>query len=463
MDEFWVCQHCRSLNRAGTGRCYHCRQKFGTKPKEAAVIVRAAGVPTPAPFPPGAIGSSGAVAIGSPMGGPTGDDLPEYLSRPVALAPTPVRDFSAPAAQAKPERQLRRPSLTGWIRRRIARSLAARPSVPVWFVGYLAAGLLTVLLLDGALIVTTMTPVARTALQTGSLTSAWAQVDTGHQWTLEVMAVAFAVIGVLALLFFSVFLGLSTHNASGLGAETPFLTPYRAGTCWAAVLWTQARVAVGLLVPAALFALGYPLPGLIAALIAVELAQRSMDDPFGWLTNPSRHLPDLFTKLGISGSNSSLLGTAWSVCFRVANVLAIVVYAVPILALVAIAIAAVSSHADLLPWPSSGAGPFQLAIAAVVALLVLATSGAIGLLVPLSIELVERQRTRKTLVRVGTPRPWVARLGNVSAPAPGAGPTRYDPYERSDDQAPDQASLYSPSTTSSFPWEDEVSEEAPPD
>ena len=471
LDEFWVCQHCRSLNRAGTGRCYHCRQKLGSKPKEAETLVRGGPLPAPAAYPPGAIGSSGPVALGGPIGGsiggpkggPSDDDLPAYLSRPVALAPTPVRDFSAPAAQVRPARQFRRPSLTGWIRRRIAWSLATRPFVQIRFVGYLAAVLLTMVLLTGALIVTTVIPLARVGLQTGSFSAAWAQVGPGGGRTLESMAIAFAILGVLALLFFSILVGLSTHNAQGLGVETPRLTPYNAGTCWLALLWAQARIAVGLLVPACLFWLGYPLPGLIAALIAVEVAQRNLDDPFGWLTNPSSHLPDLFAKFGLSASNRSLLGTAWSICFRAANALAIVVYAMPILAFAISTIASISGRTDILVWPSSGTGPYQLAIAAVVALLILTTSVAIGLLVPISFELVERQRTRKTLVRVGRSRSWVSPPGYGSAPAPDSGSARYDPYEQNYEREPDQASLYSPSTTSSFPWEADSSEEAPPD
>ncbi len=468
MDEFWVCQHCRSLNRAGTGRCYHCHQKFGSKPKESAPIARPGGTPGPAPFLPGAIGA-GPAAVGGPGGGPSDDDVPAYYSRPVALAPTPVRDFSAPQAQPKPEPRFRLPSLTGWIRRRIAWSLATRAFVPVWFVGYLAAGLLTLLLVDGALIVTTLTPVARAALQTGSITLAWTQVDNGHQGLLEAMAIAFAVIGALALLFFSIFLGLSTHNAPGLGAATPYLTPYRAGTCWLAMLRTQARIAVGLLVPAALFWRGYALPGLIAALVAVELAQRNSEDPFGWLIDPARHLPDLFARLGVSGSSGSLVGTAWSICLRLANALAIVVYTLPVAAFTIITVATLAGRTDVLAWPSSGTGPFQLAIAALLVLLVLTTAVAVGLLVPISIELVDRQRTRRTLARVGRSRAWVPRPATAGAPAPSTSApaqssraARWDPYAQQDER-PDQASLNSPSTTSSFPWADEPSEDAPPD
>jgi hypothetical protein len=277
------------------------------------------------------------------------------------------------------------------------------------------------------------------------------------------MSVAFAVMGALALLFFSLLVGLSTHNATGLGASLPQLTPARAGTCWLALLWAQARIAVGLLVPAGFFWLGYPLPGLIAALIAIEVAQRNLEDPFGWLNAPAWHLPDLFAKLGLSASTSSVLGTIWSVCFRVANLTAIVVYTIPILAFTASSLANASGRTDLLVWPSSGTGPFQLAIAAAVAILILTTSVAIGLLVPISIELVERQKTRKTLVRVGRSRSWVTRPGDYSAPTPDSTSTRWDPYGRSYEDNPDQASLNSPSTTSSFPWEADESEGSPPE
>jgi hypothetical protein len=474
VDEFWVCQHCRSLNRAGTGRCYHCREKFGSKPKDAPQAIRKPGAPPPAaPYAPGSIGNSGPGGFGGPIGpggpaagaaaGGAAAEIPAYLSRPVALAPTPVRDFSAPQLEAKPERHFRLPSPRRWIGRRVAWSLARRQSVSVWFVGYVSAVLLTLLLLAGALIVTTLIPVGRVALQSGSITFAWTQIDSGHPTTLMGMAIAFVVIGLLTLVFFSLFLGLSTHNAPGLGAQTPFLTPYHAGACWWTVVWTQARIAVGLIVPGALLWLGYPLPGLIAALAAVEVAQRHMGEPFGWLLNPSRHVPDLLARLGVSGSSRSLIGTVWSVSFRVANLLALVVYALPLLAFLIAALASVSGHHEMLVWTSSGTGPFQLAIAALAVLLALSTSVAIGLLVPISLELVERQRTRRTLARVGRSRPWAGRPGDYSASTPGSGSTRWDPYSQSNEESEDQASLYSPSTTSSFPWEGAPSDDSPPD
>jgi hypothetical protein len=87
-------------------------------------------------------------------------------------------------------------------------------------------------------------------------------------------------------------------------------------------------------------------------------------------------------------------------------------------------VAAAAGQSDLLAWQSSGFGPVQLAIAAVAVPLVLATSGAIGLLVPISIEIVERQRTRRTMIRVGRSRPWVGRPGNYNAPAQDSGPAR---------------------------------------
>src|SRR5664280_3135701 len=76
VDEFWVCQHCKSLNRSGTGRCYHCRQKFGSAPKPTAELNRTSGAPGPTSMP------TGQLSVGP---------LPPYLARPTALgAPTPI-------------------------------------------------------------------------------------------------------------------------------------------------------------------------------------------------------------------------------------------------------------------------------------------------------------------------------------------------------------------------------------
>src|SRR5512141_1419740 len=72
VDEYWVCQHCRSLNRAGSGRCYSCKKKFGSKPKELEI-----GRPgTGSGNRPSDAGGSGA---GSSGGG----------TRPVALSTPP--------------------------------------------------------------------------------------------------------------------------------------------------------------------------------------------------------------------------------------------------------------------------------------------------------------------------------------------------------------------------------------
>jgi hypothetical protein len=467
VDEFWVCQHCRSLNRAGTGRCYHCKQKFGTRPKEVATLAKKPPAPAIAQYPggttvPGPVGPKPVTTVagfGVPIGGTRAPAQPEYLSRPAA-APAPIRDFSAANLQPKPERHIGLASPKGWLGRRISWALATRPFVSVWFVGYVSAVLLTLLLLDGALIVTTLTPVGRTFLSSGSVSFAWSQVDKGHQWMLEAMAIALVAFGALSVLFHSLFLGLSTHNAAGLQTETTYLTPYRAGMGWPHLLWAHVRLAAGLLVPAALIWEGYPLPGLIAALVAVELGQRRLDDPFPWITEPSHHVTDLYTKLGVSGASRSLLGSAWSFCFVAANFLAMVLYAVPLAGLIVVAVAGAAGRADLAAWPTSDSGPIQLGLAALAGALILTTSASIGLLVPVTIELVERQRTRRTLARVGHTRPWAVRPGYRNAPARDDGPTRYDPDGRYGADS-DQASLNSPSTTSSFPWEEDVSEEGP--
>lgn len=451
MEEFWVCQHCRSLNRAGSGKCYSCRQKYGSKPKEPPAIVKAAGSPPPQiPFNPA--GPSAAI----------GADEPAYLSRPVALAPAPARSFTETAAEAaRSKRRLKLPSPAGWVRRRIGWWFAARPFVPVWFFGYAAAALLAAMLVVAALLVSSAGPIWRSALQTGSLTTALDQFDAGQRSGLQSLATIFAVVAGLELVFLSLFMGISTHNAPGLGTDNPLLTPAGAATCWWAGLRAQALIGIGLLGPAVSIYLGYPIPGLIVAVIAVEIGQRRLDEPFRWIMNPARHLPDLYSKLGVTGSDWSILAFAWSVCFRVANVLTILLFSLPIIVVGLIAASNVSGRSEFLVWQGSGFAPVQMGLLALVVPWLFTTSFALGLMVPLIVEMVERQKTRQTLVRVGRSRSWVAHPGNYNAPAQD-GPARYDPYDGSyvrTNTDEDQASLYSPSTTSSSAWDEDGSSE----
>jgi len=46
--------------------------------------------------------------------------------------------------------------------------------------------------------------------------------------------------------------------------------------------------------------------------VAVEIAQRHVEDPAGWLTRPSRHLTTCYNKLGIEGSISVPIASIWS-------------------------------------------------------------------------------------------------------------------------------------------------------
>jgi hypothetical protein len=399
VEEFWVCQHCRSLNRASASKCYSCREKYGSRPKEGAPAVKNA---TRVASPPAALPTAadfGAAVARQP-----------YIARPVALpsvaAPGPAV-FGTPASRET--RGVSTP--VSAVRRRIARFFAQRQSLSVGWLGNLTAILLTLLIVDGAALVLTVSPAARDLLQNANLAGAWAHLTSDQQGLTRTLAIGFGALGIVSLLSLSLFLGLTTHNATGLGADMPILTPYGAGIVWPVVVWTQVRIAVGMIVPVALIWLGYPIPGLIAALVVVEIAQRHLDDPFGWLTMPYRHLPDLYAKLGVGGSIESRLASLWSACFRAANVLAIATYALPALAVILI-FASDALGRDRIPgWQSSGLGPAQLGVALLVGSLVAVTAGAVGLLVPISLGLVRRQRTRRTLVRVGRSRSWVARPG----------------------------------------------------
>jgi hypothetical protein len=419
VEEFWVCQHCRSLNRASAGKCYSCREKYGSQPKQGTPAVKGANRIASAPAALPTLADFGAAVAQQP-----------YISRPVAL-PSPAAS-SAAVLRAPAIREARgMPNPVSAVRRRIARFFAQRQSVSVGWLGNLTVILLVLLILDGAALVLTVYPAVGDLLQNANLAGAWAHLTSDQQGLAKTLAIAFGALGIVSLLGLSLFLGLTTHNATGLGADMPLLTPYGAGIVWPVVVWTQARIAVGLIVPAALIWLGYPIPGLIAAIVAVEIAQRHLDDPFGWLTLPYRHLPDLYAKLGVGGSIESRLASLWSECFRAANVLAIAVYALPALA-VTLVFASDTLGRDRIPgWQSSGLGPAQLAVALLVVSLIASTAAAVALLVPITLGLVRRQRTRRTLVRVGRSRSWVARPGEGGY-APAQQPTSLldDPLDR---------------------------------
>jgi len=483
VDEYWVCQKCRSLNRAGSGRCYSCREKLGSRPSPDSNTSVSAAPPPPAAGPEVSFSAAPVQA--------------SYYSRSVGLTASTV-----PAAEAaRRSRGMHLPHPVAAVRRRIASSLAMRKSVSVAPLGYVTAALLTLVIPIYVVTILAVMPAASYLLQHANPQDAWTQLSAGQQSTLEIVSIVLAAFGLVALVAFSVFVGLSTHNATGLGAGQPILTPYRAGTCWAGMLRAQALIGVGPIVPAALIWRGYPIPGLIVALVGVEWAHRRIEDPVGWLTRPARHLPDLYAKLGVDGLTSSRLGTIWSVSFRLANLAAMAVSALPFLALLAFATLVVAKRNEVI-WQSTGLGPIQIAVAVFVGCLAGLTVVTVALLIPMTIGLVRRQQTRRTLVRVGRSRSWVARPGEGAyAPAPATPTARYDPNEDEDriverrptfasgplgdpgqanpakearlggegfgdDSArqafggptgedPDQASLNSPSTTSSFPWSDD--------
>jgi hypothetical protein len=401
VDEFWVCAHCRSLNRAGTGKCYSCREKYGSAPKADAA--KPVAPVAPAPLSQAQIPDFSTTQLPPPA-----------YSRPVALA-SPAGPASRSGVGSAVSRASRgTPGLHGpvaAVKARVARSLALRPSVSVGWLGYVSAVLIFLVLLVAAVTIVTVMAVATNLLQYGDIGLAWGQLNAGQQRLVEVELIVAAALGGLALVCFSVFLGFSTHNATGLGADQPLLAPYDAGTCWKSVLWAQVRIAVGLIVPALLLWRNYTIPGLIAAVVAVELAHRHLEGGSDWLMRPNRHLPDLYAKLGMEGSMASPTAWAWSGAFRLANGLAIAVWAIPLMAFLFFAASAITHRTDLLGWQSNGLGPGQVAVALLVIAFLASVAISMVLLVPITLGLVQRQRTRRTLVRVGKARSWVARPG----------------------------------------------------
>jgi hypothetical protein len=423
VDEFWVCQHCKSLNRYGSGKCYGCKNKLGSKPKEVETLNRSGGARKPVP------------PVSTPNVGAGQSPVP-YLARPVALTPMGV------SGRNNPPPELHRRNPIGAVRQRLARSLALRQSATVTWLGYLTALLLTLVVLGGAVLVMGLTPVASHLLQYLNPSEAWSQLTASQQGTLQALGIGVAILATASLICFSMFLGLTTHNAAGLGADQPLLTPSRAGWSWASALWAQTRIAVGLIVPAMIIWKGYTIPGLIAMIVAVEIAQRHMDDPLGWLTRPARHLPDLYAKLGVEASITSPLASLWSISFRIANLLFIAIAALPALALAVYTASTLSGQTEAVGWQTGGIGPGQLAIAILAGCLVGLAFGSLAMLVPITLGLVQRQRTRKTLVRVGRSRSWVARPGEGSYAT--AGTSRDDLYgDDPDDRIVERLPRYS--------------------
>ena len=420
MDEFWVCQHCRSLNGAGTGKCYSCRKKYGTSPKEGG-----SGHGAPAAAPP---------VVGSITDFRSAPPPAPSFTRPVALGAAPA-PYSAAIGLSHgtvlgiysgPSRVL---NPVAALRGRISASLAMRQSVSVTWLGYLTSALLVVVLALGAIVLLTFLPVATNLLQHADPAGAWAQLSSAQLGFLRSMSIAFAVAAALALFCFSIFLGLTTHNATGLGADQPMLTPYRAGLCWVIAIWAQVRIVVGLVVPAVLVWRGYVIPGLVAGIVAVEIAQRHLEDAGGWLTRPYRHLPDLYAKLGVESSMSAPIAWIWSGCFLIANVMVIAVACIPLMGVALAAASSFAGRSDIIGWQSTGLGAAQITVVLLVASLLGWTVISVGLLVPITFGLVRRQRTRKTLVRVGRARSWVARPGQGQYARAQTHPGHFDGYD----------------------------------
>jgi hypothetical protein len=302
--------------------------------------------------------------------------------------------------------------------------LGLRQSVQTTGLGYVTAALLSILVVAGALLVLDLAPVAGSLIQYVDPALAWGQLGADQQAATQMLAIGVAGLATVTLICFSTFVGLSTHNAVGLGAEAPLLTPYRAGLSWASVLYAQVRIIVGLVVPAMIVWRGYTIPGLIAGIVAVEIAQKGLADALGWLTRPASHLTDLYTKLGVEGARPSPLASMWSLSFRAANLLIIAIAALPAVGLAVYAGSTLSGRTNPIGWQIGGIGPAQLAIAILVGCVAGLTFGSLAMLAPLTLGLVQRQRTRKTLARVGRSRSWVARPGEGGYAV--AGPMRND-------------------------------------
>lgn len=213
MDEFWICQHCRSFNRAGSGECHRCRNKLGSRPADVSPVSRTAAATTARP-------------PAAPRPGVNIGPLAPYPSQSVALAPI-AGPTSEPARAAGEPFHFSNP--LALLRRRVAWSPATRPSVSASLLGCVTAALLAAVFVLGSILILAGMPVAASLLQNANPETAWAQLSTGAQGLLISLSIVFVTAGLLALECFSVFVSLTTLNGIGPGADGPMLTPYRAG------------------------------------------------------------------------------------------------------------------------------------------------------------------------------------------------------------------------------------------
>jgi hypothetical protein len=403
VNEYWICQHCRSLNRAGTNRCYRCKYKYGSGPAPAGSLRSPAPVPAaPAAAPP-VSATRQDLSLGSVP--------PAYLSKPIASAPVPASFTAAAAAKS------RAPGLRGAIRGRLSRAMAMRPVVRTAWLGHLSVVLLVAMVVLGLALVAAFVPAGLHLLAHADPAAAWAQVPAERHAALAALACAFLLASVVCLVTFSAFVGLSTHNAPGLGAEMTMISPAGAAASWPKVVLRLSEIGLGILVPVALVWSDYLIPGLVVAVLALEVTVRRQDDPIEWLMTPAHHLPDLYLKLGIDGSLDSIVAWAWSAAFRLANTLAVVLLALPAVATALLKLGPAIGIHDIPGWASGSLGPAQLVVAVLAAGFVASAVVSIALLVPLTLGLVANQRTRRKLVRVGRARTWA--VGRAAGAAPG--------------------------------------------
>lgn len=256
MQESWFCAQCKSMNRANAQQCYKCRAL-----KAGATLATIAG-------------------------------------RQHGVVLTPGLDEE---------------------HREVAWTLMFRQTyVSAWKIGYLAAALLfamlAVWLLIGAVTLVSVIHLFSTD-----------QADLGNQShapLLSLFAAGLIGAGLLAIVtvvVHSVFLYLTSVNASALGSGSPRFDPARAALWWIeSALWA-IRGSLAFVVPPflALIAVSLvgPILGMGLGIVWFVCAFWALGDPVSCLDKPRRLLVDLWDRLGIPGSADSRIVTLWSVAW----------------------------------------------------------------------------------------------------------------------------------------------------
>lgn len=354
MQEFWFCSNCKSMNRAGSTRCYKCHAA-----KEQATLATVA-----------------------------------ERSTGVVLTPGLDEDH-----------------------REVAWTLmSGNRYVSAWRLGYVVAGLMTVWLAAWTFDSVLFAIYLVTGLVSPERQAALLEFVSNPPYSLILGVISLSV--PVTIVLHSGFLALTSMDSPGLGSGSPRFGPVRAGLwwiesylwiVWGVLLLTFPIYAVGLvIIPYRLMSFGglFLGPALVVTWgLFVRYVYLELGGPLAAIGKPRRLLQDLMDRLGVPGASDSRLVGQWSVAW---GTLVGTTYAIiwgPILLIVAVVTVWLGAGVAGITLAPSSERQIELYLTILVLLVGAFVFFAYGALMYLTlritIELSRRQRRREAWVLGG--------------------------------------------------------------